>query len=564
VSAAVLHPSTSLTEAYAAAFRGGMFDLSSPSPDNPPPVSYAPDGVDVRFSRPGGSLPLRRAIAHLYEQLGPDDVVVTNGASEALAALAAALAESRRPFAVARGMYPSFTEVAALAGVPLVPIDEATDAAALLITNPTVPDGRRVDLELMLSRARAIGAVPIVDEVYRHIALDGGAPPMAAADLDQRAVSIGDLSKSLGLGGLRIGWLATRNRAVRDAAARWLRVFTGGPSVLSEPAACQALDGFTQHVAQSTERAQQNAIAMYAALRSAGWQFAPAELGLTVCAYPPTPPTATQFGLLADAGLFLLGSEAFGLPGGFRVGLLTPPAVLIQALRILAPARHDRGAAIVVLTRVPRVGFGKSRLAATMGAPAAFSLASAFMRDTLGLLSSRPWQRVVAVTPAHAMAEVRALVDPATAVVAQAEGELGTRIVAALDQALCRAERAVLIGSDTPDLAPQTIERALAALHVADVVIGPATDGGFYLIGMRRTYPQMFAGVEWSTSTVCTRTVANLEALGLRVAVIETWHDVDDAASLAALSRRLEASQSHDLARATRAVLAGLAGAAVK
>jgi rSAM/selenodomain-associated transferase 1 len=557
------HPVLTITEAYSA-FGSHLSDLSSPSPDTVPGLSFTRvRDVDVRSSQPGGSRALRAAIAGLYEHLTPDDILVTSGASEALAALAAALADRSAIYALANGMYPSFTQVAELAGVPLATLESAAQATAVLVTNPTVPDGQRVDLRAALSHAHALGAVLIADEVYRCIPLDGGGSPPAAADLDPLAVSVGDVSKSLGLGGLRIGWIATRNRAVREASARWLRVLTGGPSALSEVAATEALTRFEQHVAQITARARLNAQAVYTELDAAGWSYRPAQLGLTVLAYPPAAPSHEQLEDLPSAGFFLLASESFGLTGGFRVGLLTQPPTLRTALRILAPG-HDRGSsAVVLLTRVPRAGFGKTRLAAALGTQAAYSLASAFMLDSLALIQSRAWRRVVAVTPASALPDVRAVVDSETALVPQDDGDLGDRIVCALDHALRRAERAVLIGSDTPDLTPETIQRAFDALDEADVVLGPAVDGGFYLIGVRCTHPDMFRGVEWSTAAVYERTYTNLTALGLRVTAIEAWEDVDDVASLASLAHRLETPRARGRAPATRAALAALAEATV-
>ena len=540
-------------EAYAANFRADLVDLSCPSPHFEGYFAVDTTTVDPGFPIPGGSFELRERIARLYQRLEADDILVTSGASEALAALAAALARPGEPVAVTDGAYPSFTETARLAGARLVDSAEARGATALLASNPTVPGGRRVALEALIARALATGAVPVVDEVYRHIVLNGR-PPVAAADLHPAAVSVGDLSKTLGLGGLRIGWIATRNAAVRAAAARWLRLLTGGPSVLSEAAACAALKTFDEQVARHTDQARENAPRVYEVLRAAGWSFERAELGLTVCATPPAPVDGAALERLRTNGFFLLPADSFGRAGAFRIGLLTPPERLATALDVL---HSEPRRCLVVLGRTPEMGRGKTRLAATLGDQATYELARAFFDDTCGLAAAGErggsWRSLL-------LYEGRAPVGRAIEATPQPLGDLGTRIRAGLEAGLKRGERVVLIGTDTPDVARAYLDGAFEALEEADVVIGPARDGGFTLIGVQDTLsldPSIFDGVEWSTSTVFEQTVANLERLGLRVAVLDEREDVDDIGSLGRLARRLD-GEAAEVAPRTRAALAAV------
>src|SRR5207248_702384 len=100
--------------------------------------------------------------------------------------------------------------------------------------------------------------------------------------------------------------------------------------------------------------------------------------------------------------------------------------------------------------------------------------------DTLALASG-PWALTVACTP-FAWAEALRPLAPAARFVAQTDGDLGARIRGALADALERSAAAVLIGSDTPDLPRQLIDEAFEALETCDAVLGPACDGGFYLI----------------------------------------------------------------------------------
>ena len=530
-----------------------MLDLSAPSP-RPLPIDFTKALAslrDVEFATPGGSLALRSMIAARYTTLTAEDILVTTGASEALAVLAAALGGASRTIALVPGVYPSFTEVARLAGATLVPWTGSEHVDAIVAANPSVPDGQPVDVPALIEAARAIHAIPVVDEVYRSIAVVGDVPT-AAADLDPSAVSVADLSKPLGLGGLRIGWIATRNVQVHHAAARWLRLLTGGPSVLSEAAALAVLVTFDAHVTAHTTAVRANAPRVYEALEAHGWTVQRAVLGLTVFAVPPHRLTGAAVRAIEASGAFLVRGESFGRAEGVRVGLLTSPDRLRDALGVFAS--HAQQNALVVLMRAPERGVGKSRLATTIGAEATYRLADAFVRDTLEVATNQEWRTFAAVTPAAAV-EGFAIAHPSIEVSAQVEGDLGVRIEAALAIALTCGDRAVLIGSDTPDLPPSLVADAFRALDTADVVLGPAADGGFYLVGVRQQPGALFEGVVWSTDTVAARVQANARCLGRTLAFLEPWADVDDEASLTALARRIE---TNGAAAATRTALDNL------
>jgi len=105
----------------------------------------------------------------------------------------------------------------------------------------------------------------------------------------------------------------------------------------------------------------------------------------------------------------------------------------------------------------------------------------------------------------------------------------------------------VLIGTDSPTLPATTLRAAFKRLDAADAVLGPATDGGYYLIGARRPLPSsVFEQMAWSTASVAAETLRRLAAAKLRVAVLPRWYDVDGANGVARLSRDIR------LARAPR------------
>ncbi|MFZ4634331.1 MAG: TIGR04282 family arsenosugar biosynthesis glycosyltransferase [Saprospiraceae bacterium] len=111
----------------------------------------------------------------------------------------------------------------------------------------------------------------------------------------------------------------------------------------------------------------------------------------------------------------------------------------------------------------------------------------------------------------------------------QAEGDLGVRMCSAFETAFAKgANRAVIIGSDCPELDPDTIHAAFEALNTHEVVLGPSADGGYYLLGMRRLWPTLFEGIQWSTAAVLTQTLDKAEQLGLSVYSLQTLLDIDE------------------------------------
>ena len=121
---------------------------------------------------------------------------------------------------------------------------------------------------------------------------------------------------------------------------------------------------------------------------------------------------------------------------------------------------------------------------------------------------------------------------PKTQVQAQVDGDLGVKMCVALNQALCTSDVALLVGSDCPVLTREVIERAFHALltqeNPSDLVLIPAEDGGYVLIGSRQPLPeQLFEGVEWGGSKVLKQSLACIERAGLSVITFEPLWDID-------------------------------------
>lgn len=190
-------------------------------------------------------------------------------------------------------------------------------------------------------------------------------------------------------------------------------------------------------------------------------------------------------------------------------------------------------AVVAVLTRAPSQG-GKSRLFAALGCPPDAALLSALLLDTLDGANLPGATTVVMVEPADACDEVRALVPSDIRVVPQPGGSLGDRMRATMEGLFTEgASIVVLVGSDLPDIRQETIAAAISQLtrDPESVVLGPAHDGGYYLIAAT-TVPNVFDGIEWGSSHVLERTHTEAARHGLRVHLLEPLHDVDTLENL--------------------------------
>ena len=178
-------------------------------------------------------------------------------------------------------------------------------------------------------------------------------------------------------------------------------------------------------------------------------------------------------------------------------------------------------ATLIVFVRVPAVGRGKSRLAKDIGRVEAWRLSRAMTARTVRTLADPRWRLMVRVTPDGALPGA----EP------QGRGDLGARLERAI-HAHARGPVAV-VGTDAPDLTPARVARAFTAARRSGAAIGPAGDGGYWLLALsaRRARAVSLHGVRWSTPHACEDTV---KALGGKVARLETLIDVDDLASLRA------------------------------
>jgi rSAM/selenodomain-associated transferase 1 len=190
---------------------------------------------------------------------------------------------------------------------------------------------------------------------------------------------------------------------------------------------------------------------------------------------------------------------------------------------------------VLLFTKFPQPGMVKTRLAGTVGAENAAKLQQAFIEDELHMLTSIGAHTTLYCDPFRPLSDYERLFGPGFTYRTQQGRDIGERMLSALHQTLAETgEPVVLMGSDLPDLPDLRLGEAFAALRTAQVCLGPATDGGFYLLGLRVPLPDgIFDGVAWGGSGVLSRTLDNCASAGLTCLLLPPWPDVDTAADLA-------------------------------
>ncbi len=186
---------------------------------------------------------------------------------------------------------------------------------------------------------------------------------------------------------------------------------------------------------------------------------------------------------------------------------------------------------LILFTRWPQPGRAKTRLIPALGPAGAAEVQRRLTEGTLAraleFVQRHPTRLELRGEGADPAA-FRRWLGLAPLIRPQDSGDLGRRMDLALTRALAEGEeRAVLIGSDCPGLTPEILAMSLAALADHDLVLGPAQDGGYYLVGLRRPAPEIFRGIAWGSDRVLRQTLNRASELGLRVALLPELADLD-------------------------------------
>ncbi len=185
--------------------------------------------------------------------------------------------------------------------------------------------------------------------------------------------------------------------------------------------------------------------------------------------------------------------------------------------------------AVLLFAKAPRPGVVKTRLAAEIGTAAALEAYRCVGRRVVEQVGTS-YPITVWYDPPDALSEVKAWLGEHE-FAPQDGADLGARLSHAFSAHLDRGDRPVIaIGADAPGVTAETIQGAVLALTRSDVVIGPALDGGYYLIGVTRLVPELFVGIPWGTADVLEVTVEACRRHHLRLEQLAPLRDLDTAA----------------------------------
>ena len=210
----------------------------------------------------------------------------------------------------------------------------------------------------------------------------------------------------------------------------------------------------------------------------------------------------------------------------------------------------ERGAslqtvAVAIICKTPMPGQSKTRLSPPLHPEECAALSACFIQDlsqTIGSLEHDGDVSGYAVnTPLGSEHDLRQLVPPGFGLVPQASGDLGARLLRGVVDLLARGHSgAILVNSDSPTLPRAILRDAVDAVRLGDnVTLSPALDGGYTLVGLSHPHARLFADIPWSTDAVYDLTLRRAREIGLPVATVPGWYDVDDASSFRMLEDEL-------------------------
>lgn len=200
------------------------------------------------------------------------------------------------------------------------------------------------------------------------------------------------------------------------------------------------------------------------------------------------------------------------------------------------------------MCKTPTAGQSKTRLSPPLCPEECASLSACFIQDLArtidGLVGQGGVTGYAVYTPAGSEPALRQLLPKGFDLLLQCDGPFGVRLLHGITNLLNAGHRgAVLINSDSPTLPVSILSTAADALRERDcVVLSPALDGGYTLIGLAKPHSRLFADIPWSTDRVYELTLERAEEIGLPVVTLPGWYDVDDAQSLAMLEQELTGS----------------------
>lgn len=181
---------------------------------------------------------------------------------------------------------------------------------------------------------------------------------------------------------------------------------------------------------------------------------------------------------------------------------------------------------LIIFYRNPQAGKVKTRLAATLGDEKALEIFVKLSSHIRDITENLTVDKIVFYSDAIEQGDL--WTDTAYLKALQRGDDLGARMKNAFAEGFRSGYISVcIIGTDCYELTEEVLARSFEALKTADAVVGPARDGGYYLLGMNKPFPELFDNKPWSTDTVSRKTIEDLDLLGLKYAILPVLRDVD-------------------------------------
>ena len=200
--------------------------------------------------------------------------------------------------------------------------------------------------------------------------------------------------------------------------------------------------------------------------------------------------------------------------------------------------------AIGIFCKTPTPGLSKTRLSPPLRPDECAAISACFIRDLAGTIadvaSDGASVGYAVYTPVGTETALRTLLSPGFRLLPQCEGDFGVRLMTATRELLRTHAGAIMVNADSPTLPASILSAAVSATQRGNaVVLSPALDGGYTLIGVSQMHLRLYEDIPWSTAAVFDKTVERAAEIGLPVVTVPGWYDVDDRASLAVLESEL-------------------------
>ena len=203
---------------------------------------------------------------------------------------------------------------------------------------------------------------------------------------------------------------------------------------------------------------------------------------------------------------------------------------------------------LTIFTRYPEPGLTKTRLISALGEEGAAALQKELTEKTIQkieqLVKTSTIEPVICFEGGD-LVSMQNWLGPDRIYKPQGHGDLGEKLKKAFGDAFAAgAQRVVTIGCDCPGLSRKIVGRAFDALYMKDLVLGPATDGGYYLIGIKYSIDALFEDIPWGTDKVLEKTICLAQQLGLSIEILEELHDIDRPEDLIYLNNHPDPQRS--------------------